>query len=97
MSEAKWTRGPWSVDRDFDEFAWSESHAIGDQDGGQVAHTTRGYGEEQQLATAHLIAAAPELYEALVEAEKALRDPMGPYKPMHKITLALSKARGDQS
>ena len=87
------TPGPWHVD--VLGAGWTDGHGIAYCDNGHVAWTTRGFGDDVQLANAHLIAAAPDLYEAL---EAALNDPDAGW--LHDAVYnsgmaALAKARGE--
>lgn len=105
MSELKATPGPWFISGSMTKYVearigggWvQEVAACGptDADGG--------YGVHQQ-ANAHLIAAAPELYEALEETMSRLKAVMtsGDYAytaiecALHDAHAALAKARGEQ-
>lgn len=87
MSETKWTPGPWNG-RDI---------KVSDQDAAGISICFTYPPREEYRANARLIAAAPELYEALQVAELALRERglrvLGEYK---QIESALAKARGEQ-
>jgi hypothetical protein len=99
MTEPKWTPRPW-------DFEWVSAKASGgghlyiiDSTGRKIA-AIWGKAEEKEFA-ARLIAAAPELFEALVAAEEELRlirmkDTSATYNPILRtqITLVLAKARG---
>jgi len=92
MSETKFTPGPWRFEVDGDTnyakiFCSSNPH-----DGDNL----RGYCGKHN---AHLIAAAPELYEAL---QRLITSGLDPYThnmimsdPSHYVNLALAKARGE--
>lgn len=63
---------PWSIDLDSLDSQWTDSISIKDAEGGHVVHLTRGYegspttGEGcPSWTNARLIAAAPDLLEAL--------------------------------
>jgi hypothetical protein len=104
VSAPAWTPGPWFA-RNIGEK--ENCYAIGVPD-------DEGYGdavcfvEEGSHATdgclhadARLIAAAPSLYEALVEAEKAIDDCLNfrshlSYAARDRARAALAKARGEQ-
>ncbi len=94
MKKSKWTKGPWHLDR----FTTADKDiTIGEVavriDYDDVNH-------KEQEANAHLIAAAPELYEALaglVEMAGAHPQPDGSINgPWDKAVNALKKARGEQ-
>jgi len=88
MSEIKWTKGPWVFDEHDNLIA----------DGGNLKvrgiSIPNGYAKEETTANMHLIAAAPDLYEALDTLASTL-DSSG----MKLITVdahaALAKARGE--
>lgn len=65
MRDVKWTPGPWRIAPP--EYGWDHFAAILDKDGivarCHIAALSRSH--EQTAADAHLIAAAPELYEVL--------------------------------
>jgi len=92
MSETKFTPGRWQ---------WV---GIGDEIYVETEHTKyiaslKQYGyssEETQEANAHLIAAAPELYEALEKCAEVLQNFVGFSHPYIKeANAALAKARGE--
>ncbi len=98
MTEAKHTPGPWSI----------YEHVIGEvvsSDGGLVAAAScPSTGKhEETLANARMIAAAPDLYEALANLSPRFErcciasgsDPEYAREATAKSRSALSKARGD--
>lgn len=106
MSEAKFTKGPWHCHRNtsFWEFGCEERGQLGDVCA--TAFTLEGRAldaEESMEANAHLIAAAPELYEALRMAAKDLNTAahllpyIGPtlLETVKQAHAALAKARGE--
>jgi hypothetical protein len=94
MNETKWTQGPWSTN-------W--------QDNGTEVFGADGYWlmsmkriTEELKANARLIAAAPELYEALEECKRVLSDLQSTQlegtrtrAAWEKARAALAKARGE--
>ena len=78
MSEqTKWTPGPWSAEIDRDEVPVVKSQEGGIADIWTAPLPRREYTADSRwaeaAANAHLIAAAPELYEALVLAADTLK------------------------
>jgi len=63
MSEEKWTQGPWRAKREGQSIFIDAS--IGNGTAQEVAVCQPTHNWEHQGYNAHLIAAAPELYEAL--------------------------------
>jgi len=105
----RWTPGPWKYSPDDDDTYWTDSKTVMAEDGAVVAVETRGWGEEAGIANAQLIAAAPDLYEALEaivsaagEREDALHVWLNyPEKPVRTpgsmARAALAKARGEKT
>lgn len=68
MSERKWTKGPWEVV----EHSWSDTSVVG-PDGtictiriyDEATEDNQSALEQRSASRAHMIAAAPKLYEAL--------------------------------
>lgn len=105
MTTPKFTQGPWFITGNMTKYIESRIGGGLIQEVAAVGPTSAdcGYGEQQQ-ASAHLIAAAPELYEALegmLEVYGGEMDVDG--LPKHEVELnliavaraALSKARGE--
>ena len=96
-AETKWTPGPWHVLK-----ARGYAHGPVDKNNAPVV-TWTGMARPRQedgMANAHLIAAAPELYEALEEALEtihALIDEgyMAYIHQRERIEYAMAKARGE--
>lgn len=97
MTERKWTAGPWEV-----RYSGGETQlTMGD---GKIHMCDMTYYPwvPENLADWHLIAAAPDLYEALSECKSWIEKmhPEGSFAPkinaiMEKYDTALAKARGE--
>ena len=96
---SKHTPGPWKIGAP----PPNGEQTIGTEAGMMVAVATTGVGmEEETLANARLIAAAPDLLEALIEMTNALDlmqwkrlgSTLG--KPYEKARAAIVKARGKE-
>ena len=95
MADTKWTPGPWRINKEDD---WggveitSESR-VGMIEIAMLAVTFRGNIGKEQRANARLIAAAPELYEAL----DAMLTRFGHHSnvDIKRAADALAKARGE--
>ena len=91
-----WTEGPW-----FPEYQNCHTGQVatchGDGEGYWEVWSRNWFAGIDQKANAHLIAAAPELYEALAMVEPIIDEMAGTLEPGRKIRNALAKARGDQS
>ena len=103
MNNTKFTPGPWRIDRETrHDCGYSRSsRGIVDPDGKPVLLFDPSDGEynpaiDEDSADVHLIAAAPELYQALVLAKDMMvaNDCSLP-KTFEVIDAALSKARGE--
>src|SRR5690606_37681021 len=109
MTKAKWTPGPWEAKNGTDVFttlgaANSEGIEAAHNDGWHVADCAAGWtfiegggtadlSFEERQANAHLIAAAPDLYEALASIEND--DGSIPEAIWKMRNDALAKARGE--
>ena len=94
MADVKFTSGPWRV---FTTKDGSKLVGVGEQTGEGITDCGFGMwggGDAEALANAHLIAASPDLYEALKEARIALNG--GPITEglCHQVDAALAKAEG---
>src|SRR5690625_1372419 len=104
--ETKWTPGPWRANRNSSFWEIEPESRDRGINGipytvGDVCSTDPGRPDDgKQEANAHLIAAAPDLYEALEEARgtiQALIDEgyTGHIDQRGRIDAALAKARGE--
>lgn len=110
MSETRWTPGPWTLEtayRDEDLLSVvyvsedNQEFPIAEEVGGR-RHGADFEDESECVANAHLIAAAPELYEALEECKRVLSDLQSTQlegtrtrAAWEKARAALAKARGE--
>ena len=99
----KHTPGPWRVGS-FKTLHTSVDHVYSDKSKEPEEGIVRCYqwvGKEEALANARLVAAAPELLEAL-EGMLTLQDPNGRFAPswhkpfLQKAVNAVKKAKGEQ-
>lgn len=105
--ETKWTPGPWHV-------SLGETYKVKEADGSSLAmvmhvHLSGRRSPAQVVANANLIAAAPDLYEALRKAEEFIVNgiefgfirmpdastPDSAHATLPAIRVALAKARGE--
>lgn len=78
MSETKWTKGPWAVDPDDrPDMEWNNHIVVAAQPHLRICFMTHGDDEDENEANANLIAAAPDLAEALA-------DMLGAHPPISK-------------
>lgn len=97
MAETKWTKGPWILSLSHD----ARPHGIYVAGYGSNIVEIYHYGYEdrsrgaEQTANANLIAAAPDLYQALSEyaAEEERKGWLS--NPLDRANAALRKARGE--
>lgn len=73
MSESNHTPGPWRL------HDMERATVVAGKPGGEIANCLNGFGD--QAANAHLIAAAPELLEALQWIADEIGDPVTPTRP----------------
>jgi hypothetical protein len=95
--ETKWTKGPWVATPrgTYNDFDGDSSLILGDDCTQRIA-IIQNDGTDEDEANAHLIAAAPELYEALYEIIKSGEIPYCQTSPLViKANAALKKARGE--
>ncbi|WP_369913932.1 hypothetical protein AB8810_12960 [Xanthomonas sp. NCPPB 3005] len=102
MSEAKWTKQDWLVDG-VTVYALNvegTNRFSARVEGGWSTHGRTRTDMEEREATAHLIASAPDLYEALVDLIGWVPGPVHfhndePQKAVERARAALAKARGE--
>lgn len=97
MSEAKFTKGPWVKD-----YGMTLGHikSINNAHGGLTPtvcmYSMRFINEKEMQANAHLIAAAPEMYEAMQEfVNRVDRGEVRSTATYKKFKSILAKARGE--
>lgn len=92
--------GPWVIDRESVGKQWTDSVSIKDAAGGHVAHLTRGYEGDvngdccPSWCNARLIAAAPELMEALKKIAGPVYGPTTIADAQYIARQAIAKAEG---
>ena len=95
-NKQKWTPGPWETDRNNTHTGQIATiHHCLNNDWVEVWSTDWPDSEARQEANANLIAAAPELYEALQQAVEAWKYEYGSCPTWWGDALA--KARGDRN
>ena len=103
MSAPKWTPGPWDWHASLHDDGRNNGSVLSDVASGRarcVCKAPQYQHPDQWQADANLIAAAPELYEALVLAEDRIESERSPgeWDPLlREIRAAIAKARGEQS
>jgi hypothetical protein len=102
VSAPQFTPGPWDTNiARLSDGSINVVHVVGERDRVSLAQLAH-HGEEQTIANASLIAAAPELYEALTWALGRLTDTRNiapsivDAEEIQERELVLAKARGDQ-
>lgn len=102
MTEPKWAPGPWEVDEDYRPgMSWNRHIVYGSDRENRVCFMSHSDGRapERDRANAHLIAAAPELYEALLHIADEIETDGGvdtsDWLNMAAARAALAKARGE--
>lgn len=95
QNETKFTPGPWFTKRE----GWSTVYVEARIDGGMIQEVAAcgptDAGQDQQQANARLIAAAPDLYEALEIAREYALFVSAETDDLARIDAALAKARGE--
>lgn len=88
MANEKWTPGPWRIDGSLAIYSADDSFIA------DVTYLT----DEKEQANANLIAAAPELYEALNDLlNEAINGTVPLLAQIEKVSKVLRKARGEDS
>lgn len=106
MSKNLFTPGPWAVEHEpFFIKVWADDCVLSEQylpeEGEDVTHLEFREELDRALANARLIAAAPELLEALVVAAGAIReichvcDAALPNSTLERAARAIARARGE--
>lgn len=96
MADGKWTKGPWKATPNGDGYVITRTDVFVAGYAIAAARPSRAATEDQCEANARLIAAAPDLYEALVEArERMVGSSPGLKALIAKTDAALSRARGE--
>ena len=87
VSETKFTKGPWM----------HTPEGPADSQGYGVCALWGSPGSEEQIANSHLIAAAPEMYDALNEVAEGMEEAGGSsnWNTAKEIRKILAKARGE--
>ncbi|CAH9016161.1 putative coil containing protein [Vibrio phage 466E53-1] len=91
MSEAKFTKGPWF----YDNYMLVDGSVRVVH--GNITITYHGAANDQDIANANLIAAAPEMYEMLTNLAEIMRNAKISYSTADEIDKLLAKARGEQN
>lgn len=90
--EKKWTPGPWGKE----SFALSEEILAPGNKLVAIVQSRHCDSPEEMRANAHIIAAAPELYEALLGIVECKRMTNLPNKRQYQVAIsAIAKARGE--
>lgn len=90
MNKTIFTPGPWEC-----RTGTSTGMVVIAPNQPKVRFSVAGVGGKNRIPNAHLIAAAPELYEALVRMKQWCEDEVGAELPCDSIDSALAKARGE--
>lgn len=99
MSETKWTKQDWLVDREtvYALNAEGTNRFSARVDGGWITYGLMRTEMEERAANAHLIASAPGLYQALALAVRQnSHDMLMTGDELRACESALAKARGEQ-
>ena len=89
---SKHTPGPWSA-RDRDEQVFVPLRSVDCERIGFCVGFVNGHREKEAAANARLIAAAPEMFDALLVAEESVGD----LKTLEIVRAAIAKATGEQA
>ena len=101
MSETKWAPGAWNLMRTETGYTIGPNQQLrGDYVADVHEHQSGAMSDEEAAANAHLIAAAPELYEALESLMDALDTHCGSTPVwsvyMERARTTLDRARGEK-
>lgn len=96
MTDTKFTKGPWSVHRSRDGWplVMAGGKIISNVNPESFSTIPGAFVEMPAYENAHLIAAAPELYDALQDCVDCL-DMQEGYEPYDSVMKVLAKARGE--
>lgn len=103
--QEKFTPGQWKAHAGINDpdYVYFGDEDRADEEGRVVCECFLRPGRHEMSADVHLIAAAPEMYEALAEAVELYGKPGGPWNVpgepgswIAKATAALKKARGEE-
>ena len=84
--DTKFTPGPWVI----------AGHFIINEDNVDIAEIVPHNVHGRQIANAHLIAAAPDMYDVLRKVSEAIQyNLLDQYAAMYEIEKILAKARGE--
>lgn len=102
MTTTKFTPGPWIIDTETRPAEVCTVYHTSHENGYVYVRGELGYWEadgEENMANAHLIAAAPELYEALADLARDYKEPLDADTTKYFVEQAekaLAKAEGKQ-
>lgn len=101
MSNVKWTPGPWEITEP--NGTGNGMRIDGPKDWPRIPEAWLGFAvtSEEQIANAHVIAAAPDLYQALASCQSWITDGGYEIDPdvaqiCDQARAALAKARGEK-
>ena len=89
MSEPKFTKGPWKLFN-------AKGDIVSTETGDIIIRWDDSHTDDQQIADARLIAAAPEMYDLLLDIVTDYQCMPNPAVMADKIEAVLKKARGEE-